>query len=267
MYIYIHNIYIAPAFGSAEFEIFEYENSTRMMPSSTASEMRSWIRTNKDIMIGSTSKRSTENIESLVEKTIAYLEDLPPLPPLIWSDIIYKSCASHIEDIGPEGILSHIGSDNQDHVDRIQNEGILVGRSAENIVLGGLTAKEVVFLSLIHNLDGSLSNPKNLFNPNFHQGAVAVGSHRSGEMLTVFCYAELVATHREENKALLKLKKLEREIHVAPLPQGAKESLGYTYSIQRSGTNAIKSIKQRFKMNDGTTQSVYFSKELDLYDD
>jgi uncharacterized protein YkwD len=47
-----------------------------------------------------------------VEECIAFLQTAAPLPPLALSAGLCAAASAHLEDIGPKGLATHVGSDN-----------------------------------------------------------------------------------------------------------------------------------------------------------
>ena len=47
-----------------------------------------------------------------VEESIRFLQTAPSLPPLALSEGLCRAAADHLEDIGPKGLATHVGSNN-----------------------------------------------------------------------------------------------------------------------------------------------------------
>jgi uncharacterized protein YkwD len=60
-------------------------------------------------------------MKSKYRDAIAALKALKdPLPELQLNEYLTKAAKDHLSDIGPKGILSHIGSDKQSYKERIE---------------------------------------------------------------------------------------------------------------------------------------------------
>ncbi len=66
------------------------------------------------------------------------------MKPLTWSDDLTKAAQRHVDDIGPKGIVSNVGSDGSLPTDRMNRFGMIDETWGESNIFGGMNAREVV---------------------------------------------------------------------------------------------------------------------------
>jgi len=70
-------------------------------------------------------------------------------PPLLASPGMSRASRSHLADIGPRGLTSHIGSDGSDTFKRLDRFGRWQQVAGENMQYGARSAEEAVLQLLI----------------------------------------------------------------------------------------------------------------------
>ena len=61
-----------------------------------------------------------------------------------WHKLLAQASQDHIDDIGPKGMVSNIGSNGSLPTDRISRYGTIDETWGESNIFGGLDAKEVI---------------------------------------------------------------------------------------------------------------------------
>ena len=78
------------------------------------------------------------------EEAIKFLEKQKTLRPMKWQPELYKASKDHVQDIGPRGTISSIGSDGEGPSQRIARYGAIDVHWAESNIFGANTAKEAI---------------------------------------------------------------------------------------------------------------------------
>ena len=97
-----------------------------------------------------------------------FLKNMNPLPPLKYSEEISKACRDHIYDIGPNGLITHEGSDGSNITDRIEKYCEWDGIVAENLDFGFRIGENVVMNMIIDDGVKEKNQRKNIFNKEFN---------------------------------------------------------------------------------------------------
>lgn len=66
------------------------------------------------------------------------------MKPFEWNERLANAAADHVNDIGPKGTVSSIGTNGSLPTDRITKYGNIDETWAESNIFGGLDAKEVI---------------------------------------------------------------------------------------------------------------------------
>jgi uncharacterized protein YkwD len=133
--------------------------------------------------------RTEEGVAAL-DEAIAFLESVRPLGPLRFNEGLALAARRHALDIGPRGVLDHVGSDGSRLSDRLNRLGTWQGYIAENISTYEEDAREVVIQLLIDDGVAGRGHRKNLFNPEFHQAGAGFAPHRDYRVVTVIDFAD-----------------------------------------------------------------------------
>lgn len=98
---------------------------------------------------------------------------MPPVPPLVWNDLLAKAAFGHSEDMAQKNYFNHTGSNGSNAGQRITAEGYRWTAYGENIARGPLSEADV--------MRGWLSSEghcMNIMSPNFRDmGAGRAGSY------------------------------------------------------------------------------------------
>ncbi len=102
------------------------------------------------------------------------------MPELKWHESLDKAANDHLKDIGPKGILSHVGSDKSTYKQRIEKYCQWGGSIFEAIDYGSREqAKEVVISWLVDDGVPKRSHRNNIFYKNHTYAAIACGNHKA----------------------------------------------------------------------------------------
>lgn len=110
------------------------------------------------------------------------------MKPFKWNDSLQWAAQDHIDDIGPKGIVSSIGSDSSMPTDRIGKYGAIDEYWAESNIFGGLNPEEVVERLLVCDGQPSRGFRKQIFNENLLECGVATGLHNSNDNVIQVLY-------------------------------------------------------------------------------
>jgi len=140
----------------------------------------SWIR------IGGRVPVETTEGAAAVNEAIHFLKSTSPCPILKLSKGLSQAAREHMEDQGPEGLISHNGTDHSTPKERMNRFGQLDISYGENINYGDFTAREIVMMLIIDDGVPDRGHRKNIFNPSFTVVGVSCGPHSSlGNMCVI----------------------------------------------------------------------------------
>ena len=110
-------------------------------------------------------------------------------PPLLASPGMSLASRSHVADIGPRGLTSHIGSDGGDTFKRLDRFGRWQQVAGENIQYGARSAEEAVLQLLVDDGVPSRGHRTNILNPRFRVTGIACGPHARYRTACVITFA------------------------------------------------------------------------------
>ena len=126
---------------------------------------------------------------SAVNEAIEFLRTAKPVPPLAISRGISLAAKSHVENQGPEGFISHRGTDGSSPMDRMNRFGELEGAWGECIDFGSNTARRIVMQLIIDDGVKDRGHRKAIFNPKFNVTGAAFGPHSGYGSMCVIDFA------------------------------------------------------------------------------
>jgi uncharacterized protein YkwD len=138
---------------------------------------------------GRTPLRTEEGLAAL-DEAIAFLESVRPVGPLRFNEGLAKAARFHAQDIGPRGVLDHVGSDGARLSQRLNRLGTWHGLIAENIGTLEEDPRQVVIQLLVDDGVPGRGHRHNLFNPDLHQAGAGTAPHREYRVVTVIDYAD-----------------------------------------------------------------------------
>ena len=134
----------------------------------------------------------TEEGPANVEQLIAYLKTLRPSPPLKASPALANAAQVHADDIGPKGLMGHVGSDGFETGERVERFGQWEGSLAETIEYGSSSAEDIVLSLLIDDGVSNRAHRLNILNPDHLFVGVGHGRHTEFENVTVITFGERI---------------------------------------------------------------------------
>ena len=110
-------------------------------------------------------------------EAIEFLRQQKAQKPFAWSRELEDAADNHVQDIGPKGLVSSIGTDGSMPTDRISRYGIIDETWAESNIFGGYNAQEVVERLLVCDGQPTRGFRKTLFNDQLLLCGVSCGPH------------------------------------------------------------------------------------------
>jgi uncharacterized protein YkwD len=128
--------------------------------------------------------RTQEGLPAL-DEAIAFLRSARPLPPLTHSPRLARAAADHVRDQGPDGLISHAGSDGSSPFQRMDRYVKWTGHAGENISFGPQSGREIVLQLIVDDGVFDRGHRISLFTPTFRKAGVAFGPHRGYRWMCV----------------------------------------------------------------------------------
>ena len=127
--------------------------------------------------------------DSVFKEAISFLNSLPPLKPLQWDENLAKSAQSHVNDIGPKGLLLYQSSDGTEPEDRISKFGNYSESLGENIDFGPNDAMGVLVSLTLDDGEEERPHRENLFKDDYQKVGIARGPHSTEFQMCVMDFA------------------------------------------------------------------------------
>ena len=127
--------------------------------------------------------------DSVFKEAISFLNSLPPLKPLQWDENLTKSAQSHVNDIGPKGLLLYQSSDGTEPEDRISKFGNYSESLGENIDFGPNDAMGVLVSLTLDDGEEERPHRENLFKDDYQKVGIACGPHSTEFQMCVMDFA------------------------------------------------------------------------------
>jgi uncharacterized protein YkwD len=143
----------------------------------------------KHIRIAGRTPVVTQEGATAVNEAIDFLQNVEPVSPLYVSKGLSLAAKSHVEDQGPEGLMSHQGSDNSSPIDRMMRYGKVRGAYGENIGYGEFSAREIVMQLIIDDGVQDRGHRDYIFKDDFKVVGVACGDHKAFGTMCVMDFA------------------------------------------------------------------------------
>ena len=125
----------------------------------------------------------------MFKEAIRFLNSLPPLKPLQWDENLAKSAQSHVNDIGPKGLLLYQSSDGTEPEDRISKFGNYSESLGENIDFGPNDAMGVLVSLTLDDGEEERPHRENLFKDDYQKVGIACGPHSTEFQMCVMDFA------------------------------------------------------------------------------
>ena len=107
--------------------------------------------------------------DNVFKEAIRFLNSLPPLKPLQWDENLTRSAQSHVNDIGPKGLLLYQSSDGTEPEDRISKFGNYSESLGENIDFGPNDAMGVLVSLTLDDGEEERPHRENLFKDDYQK--------------------------------------------------------------------------------------------------
>jgi uncharacterized protein YkwD len=134
----------------------------------------------------------TNEGEDAYLEAIEFLKYQPAMSELIMDPHLTKAAQDHVNDIGPKGAVSHEGADGKNVSDRIERYIEWEGICGENIEFGTKNPVDIMINFIVD--DGLEKRPhrNHLFNDKFNYFGIAVGEHKTTEIVVVIDFTSRV---------------------------------------------------------------------------
>jgi uncharacterized protein YkwD len=106
----------------------------------------------------------TKEGPSAYTEAIEYLRNQRGMPEFVWSPILMQAAKDHVNDIGPKGLVTSMGSNGSLPTNRISKYSKIDETWAESNIFGGLNAKEVVERLIVCDGQPTRGFRKSLYN-------------------------------------------------------------------------------------------------------
>ena len=127
--------------------------------------------------------------DNVFKEAIRFLNSLPPLKPLQWDENLTRSAQSHVNDIGPKGLLLYQSSDGTEPEDRISKFGNYSESLGENIDFGPNDAMGVLVSLTLDDGEEERPHRENLFKDDYQKVGIACGPHSTEFQMCVMDFA------------------------------------------------------------------------------
>lgn len=181
-------------------DIFKLQNKVRSNPRSFIGHLEKCLGRFKGLVLYSEDNKSfieTKEGPAAYVEAIEYLRNKKGMKELIWSDQLQKAGQEFVDDIGPKGLVTSLGSDGSLPTDRISKYGQIDETWGESNIYGGLDAKEVIERLLTCDGQPTRGFRTNLYNENLLYCGVATGLHKSHDNMIQIEYVKGLLGHGE----------------------------------------------------------------------
>ncbi|MES2766593.1 MAG: CAP domain-containing protein [Bacteroidota bacterium] len=136
---------------------------------------------------------TTEGLKAL-DEAIRYLESVSPMQALSYSDGLSKAAMDHVNDIGPKGMMSHVGSNGTRVNKRIERYGQWNDLCGENIMYGSYTARDIIISLIVDDGVADRGHRRAIYTPDYAVVGTAFGYHSE---YGIVCVQNFAASFRE----------------------------------------------------------------------
>jgi uncharacterized protein YkwD len=166
-------------------------NRLRSKPQEYARELQRWIAFYHGRLLELPHEVPLETNEGAkaLREAINALSRASESPRLVPSRGMSQAARAHVQDLGPQGLTGHTGSDGSDTFGRLDRYGQWQKEAAENIQFGGRTPEEMIQLLVIDDGVPSRGHRENLLNPHFRLTGIACGPHAKLRTMCVITFA------------------------------------------------------------------------------
>lgn len=127
------------------------------------------------------------------QEALAFLASQPKVPALEFKPGLATAAAGHVADVGPKGLVSHVGSDGSGPLARAQKAGIFSMIVAEEISVSLTDPASVVRGLIVDASDPRRAHRKDLFDPGLRFIGVACGPNKAtGQMCVIVLSGSII---------------------------------------------------------------------------
>jgi hypothetical protein len=123
-------------------------------------------------------------------EAIEFLRGQKAMAAFKWNDRLAMASQDHVDDIGPKGLVTNIGSDGSLPTDRISKYGAIDETWGESNIFGGLDSKEVIERLLVCDGQPTRGFRKSLFNDQLGFCGIATGPHNTHDNMIQLTYVK-----------------------------------------------------------------------------
>jgi len=236
-------------------EIVNVHNRIRQDPSSFIPILEAEMKLFEDKILrrpGEIDLRTHEGV-SVYEECIEFLRNQPPVPALKLDNILSRAAQDHADDIGPHGIIGHVGSSGFTLDSRISAYINWENKVGENIDFGTITPLGIIISLVVDDGIPSRGHRLNIFHPDFKFIGIGLGPHSKYEHCVVLNYcAEIVRYTGYKGKEEDQNQEVD-EVEDPDEPEGYVSCVGKVVSKNVNG-KVVKKLVKTYKFEDGTSQ-------------
>lgn len=174
-------------------DVFKLQNKVRSNPKSFIGHLEKCLGRFKGLVLYSEDKKSfieTKEGPSAYVEAIEYLRNRRGMKEFMWSDQLEAAGKEFVEDIGPKGLVSSLGSDGSLPTDRISKYGTIDESWGESNIYGGLDSKEVIERLLVCDGQPTRGFRTNMFNDQLLYCGIATGLHATHDNMIQIEYVK-----------------------------------------------------------------------------
>jgi hypothetical protein len=156
-------------------------------------------RLNGNVLMSVDGHSGVETVEGKAAYTeaINFLKTQKPVAALRWASELAIAAQDHVNDIGPKGIMSSIGSDGSMPQDRLARYCLIDEAWAESLCFGATTPEDVLERMLVDDGQASRGHRKNIFSREMKVIGIATAPHMETGNVVLFEYAKSILREGE----------------------------------------------------------------------
>jgi uncharacterized protein YkwD len=177
--------------GAVEKEVLDELNLARTKPQEYATYLEKRL---KDFVGNLTYRMEGQRIISkegkkAVQEAIDFLKTVQPVGRIEESAGLARAARDHVEDIGPAGLVGHVGTDGSQPEDRIKRYGESQRVEGENVSFGPKSGRENIIQLIVDDGVPDRGHRKAMFEPGLTVAGIACGAHKVYERMCVIDFA------------------------------------------------------------------------------
>ena len=174
-------------------DIFKLQNKVRTNPKSFIGHLEKCLGRFKGRVLYSEDNKSfieTKEGPSAYVEAIEFLRNRKGMKEFKWCEKLEAAGKEFVDDIGPKGLVSSLGSDGSLPTDRISKYGTINETWGESNIYGGLDSKEVIERLLVSDNQPTRGFRSNMFNDHLHYCGIATGLHATHDNMIQIEYVK-----------------------------------------------------------------------------